>query len=166
MLVAPLVVEERVLIPVDPPEFGVPGVLDSMLFSAHTCFFQHSHRSHIVGVAASHDPPKTEPVECCGKKATGQVGAESPSREIGLKHVAHDTVRALGHAWLPHAVNEVEEPQADNLAIKLGDARKIRVTGRNGEPLLPKRHRLDAGAQHETIDDRVVSQRKNVREVV
>ncbi len=137
-----------------------------MLLSAHSRLFQHSHRGHIVSVAASHDPPKMEPVECCGQKATGQVGAESPSREVGLKHVAHDTLCALRHAWLPHAVNEVEETHSDDLAIKLGDARKICVTGRNGEPLLSKRFRLDAGAQHEMIHDRVVSQRKYLREVV
>lgn len=137
-----------------------------MLLSAHSRLFEHSHRGHVVGVAASHDPPKAEPVECCAQKASGQVGAESPPRAVGLKHVAHDALGALGHAWLPHAVNEVEETHPDNLAITLGDARKICVAGRNAEPLLSKCFRLDAGAQHETVYDRVVSQRKYLREVV
>lgn len=166
MNVAPLVVKERILIPVDPPKFGVPGVLDSMLLSAHSGLLKHSHRCQVVGVAARYDSPKIEPVECCGQEATGQVGAESPPREIGLQHVAHDSLCALGHAWLPHAVDEVEKTYSDNLVIKLSDARKICVAGRNAEPLVSEHFRVDASAQHETIYDRVVAQRKHLREVV
>ena len=166
MIVAPLVVEECVLVPVDPAKFGVPGVLDSMLLSAHSRLFKHSHRGHIVGVATSHDPPKCESVECCAQKTTGQVGAEPSPREVGLEHVADDALCVLGHAWLPHAVNQIEEAHSDDLVITLGNARKICVAGRNGEPLFLKRFGLDVGAQHETICDRVVSQRKYLREVV